>query len=277
MRKYNMQRFDNAKSALKSAILGGRVQYQGGYITGKISAKISREVKKLGGTFDKRRKAWHLPTEIAPGGVIAASVSANERIKAMYEEVIQALQPERAINVIEKSSFADNYTDTLNGIEGQFKASVSTIGVKPQISEDMVTTLAEQYSENMKLYIKKWAEPQILKLREQVTQNAFNGARAENLVKTIQKEYGVSQRKAKFLAKQETKLITSKFNIERYKSVGVTKYKWSTSNDSRVREDHKELNGKVFQWDEAVIDDHGNRGNPGEAFGCRCIARPVFE
>ena len=62
----------------------------------------------------------------------------------------------------------------------------------------------------------------------------------------------------------------------RYTNAGVKEYIWSTSNDQRVRPDHKELNGKTFSWGEAVIDrTTGQKGNPGEAFGCRCLALPV--
>jgi SPP1 gp7 family putative phage head morphogenesis protein len=63
----------------------------------------------------------------------------------------------------------------------------------------------------------------------------------------IMDNYGVGQRKAKFLARQETALLMSKFHEQRYKEIGVTKYIWSTSNDGdRVRDDHKVLNNKVF-------------------------------
>lgn len=277
IREYNAERFENASSVLVSAIASGRVQYQGGDFTGSINARISRELRSIGAKFDKRRKVWTLPEDQAPATVIAASVSANERFKRLHADIEEALSPTKAALVIGGASFVSDYSQTMNNVELQFKKSVKPLGVTPQLSQDMVDTLAERYSNNMKLYIQKWAEPQILKLRELVQKNAFNGARAESLVKIIESEYGVSQRKAKFLAKQETKLVTSAFNQERYKSVGVTKYRWSTSRDERVREEHRELNGKVFQWGEAVIDDQGNKGDPGQAFGCRCIAIPVVE
>ena len=268
---------DNNSSALRSAILRGLIQYQDGKITGKVSAKISREVKALGGTFDKRTKTWSLPKDIAPVSIITAAVSANQKFQVLHEKILEVLLPEKALQVVEKSNFAPDYESTLNNLEAQFKKSVSPIGIKPQMSEDLVKTMAAEYSNNMKLYIKNWTTPQILKLREQVQENAFNGARAEKLMKVISKEYGVSQRKAKFLAKQETKLITSTYNQERYKSAGITKFRWSTSNDGRVRGEHKHLQGKIFRWDEAVIDEHGNTGNPGDAFGCRCIAIPIVD
>ena len=99
----------------------------------------------------------------------------------------------------------------------------------PEIAPEMVVTLSEQYNSNMKRYIKDWAETNIVELREKVQANAFKGARAKNLVSMIQKDYGVSQRKAKFLASQETRLITGEFTKERYKSAGIKKYRWFRS------------------------------------------------
>ena len=62
---------------------------------------------------------------------------------------------------------------------------------------------------------------------------------------------------------------------ERYKSVGVQKYRWSTAGDNRVRPEHKALNGKIFDWDNPPLSTGGK--HPGEDFGCRCIAIPIVE
>jgi SPP1 gp7 family putative phage head morphogenesis protein len=53
---------------------------------------------------------------------------------------------------------------------------------------------------------------------------------------------------------------------------------WSTSHDRRVRDSHKELNGRVFTWDNPPIVDpaRGRRAHPGQDYGCRCVAVPVM-
>jgi len=131
----------------------------------------------------------------------------------------------------------------------------------------------------LQLYINGWSEQAILRLREKVAVNTFQGYRASALVDMIESENEVSHRKAVFLAKQETSLLVSKYRQERYEDIGVTHYKWSTSRDSRTRHDHKILDQKIFRFDDPPIVDQatGRRGNPGTDYGCRCIAIPILQ
>ena len=50
----------------------------------------------------------------------------------------------------------------------------------------------------------------------------------KNEIGAIQKSYGVTANKAKFLARQETKLLTTTLKEVRYVDAGVTKYKWKS-------------------------------------------------
>lgn len=60
-------------------------------------------------------------------------------------------------------------------------------------------------------------------------------------------------------------------------ALGITSYRWSSSNDEGVCERCMVNYGKVFRWD-----DPPPTGHPGEGKfcsrkeGCRCIAIPVF-
>ena len=67
---------------------------------------------------------------------------------------------------------------------------------------------------------------------------------------------------------------------------GCTKYRWSSSKDSRVRDCHRALDGKIFRWDdppemwyETKADRvyTGRHCHPGEDYCCRCVAIPVFD
>lgn len=67
---------------------------------------------------------------------------------------------------------------------------------------------------------------------------------------------------------------------------GVTRYMWKTKRDFRVRECHASFDGHIFQWDSppevwyrtgAGIVYTGRRCHPGEDYGCRCTASPIFE
>jgi len=109
-------------------------------------------------------------------------------------------------------------------------------------------------------------------------QNTMSGQRANNIVKLIQANYNTSLNKAKFLARQETSLLMSSMREQRYKDAGITRYKWSTSHDERVRPLHKRVNGQVFSWDNPpIVGELGEALNPGEDYNCRCVAIPIIE
>ena len=151
--------------------------------------------------------------------------------------------------------------------------------LQPKMNPEQVTKIAKEYSRNMELYIKDWTEENIIKLREMIMQKTLAGQRYEGIVSSIQETYQVSQSKAKFLARQETNLLATKLKETRYLDAGVDAYKWSCVKGSAkhpVRPMHKKLDGKEFSWNNPpIVDDKGNRKNPGEDYNCRCIAIPI--
>lgn len=98
------------------------------------------------------------------------------------------------------------------------------------------------------------------------------GRRVEDIAKDIRERADVSQSRAELIARDQTLKLNGQINQTRQENAGVTSYTWSTSHDERVREEHRELDGKVFQWS-----DPPEPGHPGEDFQCRCIALPVFD
>lgn len=84
---------------------------------------------------------------------------------------------------------------------------------------------------------------------------------------------------AKLIARDQVSKLNGKLNQYRQQQLGGTRYTWRTSEDERVREDHKKLDGKVFKWTNPPVVDRrtGRRGHPGYDFQCRCTAEMVLE
>ena len=53
--------------------------------------------------------------------------------------------------------------------------------------------------------------------------------------------------------------------------MGLTKFIWRSQDDGKVRPEHQAYDDQTFSW-KAPPDD----GTPGQAYGCRCSAEPVF-
>lgn len=114
-------------------------------------------------------------------------------------------------------------------------------------------------------------------LKEKVYSDYMNGRSTTNIVKELQRQYGMDKRRARLIARDQTAKLNSNINQSQQRDAGVSKYEWSDSRDERVRTSHKRLNGHVFSWDNPPETDRGRRCHPGEDYQCRCCAIPVFD
>lgn len=144
-------------------------------------------------------------------------------------------------------------------------------------SGDIYKDLIEQWiSANVDL-ISTIPKESLGKIKEQVYQNYMDGKPSTNIVKDLQEQYGIDKRHAKLIARDQTAKLNSEITQHQQKDAGVSRYKWSTSLDERVRDSHADLEGKIFSWDDPPETDGGRRCNPGEDYQCRCCAIPVFD
>lgn len=80
---------------------------------------------------------------------------------------------------------------------------------------------------------------------------------------------GTETRRAKLIARDQTQKFFNSIDKARQKQVGVTHYWWDTAGDSRVRQTHKDNDGKRFAWNKPP-----KTGHPGHDVQCRCVAVP---
>ncbi len=273
----------NTKKGLIAALHGGKIQYRDGYFTGQFSSSISKTIRDFGGTWDKHRKSFKIDLAALPIDIkaaVSASKLKTERVQKQLELELDRIEAANDQLETYQIPFGPKVEKILQELDSQFqKVTPKDIMIEPQLDGGVAERLKEQYNKNLNYYIKGWRRDAIYRLREKMEKNVFDGFRAKKMVDTIQSEFGVSKNKAKFLARQETSLLLSKYRQDRYEKIGIDKYQWSTSGDSRVRDRHKELNGRIFSWDNPPIVDTatGRRANPGEDFSCRCVAVPIWE
>lgn len=107
-----------------------------------------------------------------------------------------------------------------------------------------------------------------------------------SLLQQIQHIGGVSYRRAKVIARDQTSKLTASLNEHRQSAVGIEEYVWRTVKDERVvgrpggvspvgnpkHMDHYHREGKTFRWDNPPSD-----GHPGYPIQCRCWAEPVID
>lgn len=136
--------------------------------------------------------------------------------------------------------------------------------------------LEKWVSENVDL-IKTVPRQSLGKIKELVYEQYMGGSSTTNIIKELQRQYGMDKRHAKFIAIDQTAKLNSNINQSQQRDAGISHYKWSDSRDERVRQSHKRLNGRIFSWNNPPETDRGRRCHPGEDYRCRCCALPVFD
>ena len=138
---------------------------------------------------------------------------------------------------------------------------------------------AKNYTNNLDFWIKNWTEDEIIKMRNTVGKMAVDGKSEKDIADYLSQQFGVSQRHAKFLARNETAIATTSYLAAKYKNEGFLYYKWHCIKDGRERPLHHELDGHVFRFDNPPIIDErtGQKGIPGQTYNCRCTFSPYID
>lgn len=264
---------------LARALRGGSIQYAEGIFSGQFSSAASRALRVIGAKFDKRAGVYRLSPGKVPAWVLAEAENFRTLAREAHVLLVKALDDAtvRLDKLVDEAAL--NAESVVGTAVSGWRAAAKKLEVSPDLSLGAKERLKAGYKESIKLPIKKFARQEIVKLREVVEGNAEQGYRFDALIDKIKLRYDVTQSKAKFLARQETGLFMSKFREERFKDAGVTRYRWSTSNDERVRDSHADLNGTVQFYDSPPIVDRtsGKRANPGQDWQCRCIDIPILD
>lgn len=157
-------------------------------------------------------------------------------------------------------------------LKAAIKASVG-IDIAPVLSSagPVMSAMAAATRDNIEL-IKSIPDQYFEKLGDAVGKSMERGLRFEDLAKEVERIGGVTESRAKLIARDQTSKMNSAFNRVRQSSLGISQYRWQTAGDERVRETHAEHDGKVFRWNDPPSD----TGHPGEDINCRCVAIPYF-
>lgn len=287
--KKTLQNDTSHPNPLIDALYTGRVTYSEGVFSGKFNAAITKELRRLGAIFDRRSSTFRIPQSLLPIDVRNVISSSGYKFQEKIDKINQRLADLSPAQLAKQFKCQDLFEKTLWKADKSFRQNVKNITVQPQLSETQKKEIAQAWQYNMEYWIQNWTEEEIVSLRTKMQEIVYSGNRWGNAISLIQKSYGVSANKAKFLARQETHLLLAKFNKAKYMDAGVPEYKWTcvhrphdTSPDKHtpgnVRFYHGKLNRTIQRWDNPPISDgKGRRSNPGEDYNCRCSARPVVK
>ncbi|TLD85816.1 minor capsid protein [Helicobacter sp. MIT 05-5294] len=171
-------------------------------------------------------------------------------------------------------------------------------------ANDLSKTLPKRYTKSLEKFLnvrlKKQNKEWNLKESSRVVQNEMNAILERNaaLIKTIPSDIieryrsdilnnvanldqeaiinhfktfsQISERRMRVIARDQTQKAINDLQNAKAQQLGFEYYIWRTSGDSRVSEEHKRLNGRIYSFKNptAVIDSYGNVGHTAQRVNC---------
>lgn len=137
--------------------------------------------------------------------------------------------------------------------------------------------VAENYTYNLKYWVKNWAVQDIANMREEVIDMVKRGARISEIKKYFENRWHVASDKAQFLARNEAGLASTAIKEWEYRKAGCTHFKWLPSTSREKRDLHKQYYNKIYSFDNPPLIDERLEiyGLPREIWNCGCSMQCV--
>lgn len=271
----------NDKNALNNALLSGQVYYQHNiFYADRFTNVVAKELEDLGAVYKNGGyflESYKIPVEIQQSIALAsikntAKLAAINSVLSQVKQNINEFVNGLVLDNLVESLVTDLQKDISQTLE-QKKIPVIDSTLSPQQAE----TIAKEYTNNMRYWVKNWSEKEIRIMRQEIQEMGI-GASPKSISKYFQSRWGIAQRKADFLARNETRILTNTYKAAKYQESGFTHFRWVTNMDGRERKLHAEHNNKVYRFDAPPIIDKrtGQKGLPGQTYNCRCNLIPVI-
>lgn len=285
----------NEENAVIEALNKGLIFYEnGGFkLREKIPNRVSQALIKLGARYDRWEKSYKIAIEDLPKEIWESIKLNIQKAQQKLSQINQFLQyVEMNLDSIINTMLFDTEVGTvLNDVKGKLHKNIhvievdlspedrevihETININFEISED---DIKKNFNESIQKYTKDFLLKRVPEIRRKVQQAVLEGYREIDVQKMLENEYGIMERKANFLAQNETSIMLAQIKKVHYTAMGFDSFMWHTILDARERPLHHLLNGTVHRFDNPpVIDERtGQKGLPGETYNCRCDLTPIM-
>lgn len=167
--------------------------------------------------------------------------------------------------------------------------------IKKILSEMAGKNIAIEYDKTYDEALKLMVQRNVQLIRNTSTQTLTN---IENIVfdsmttgegwygieQTLKSQKHIAEDRISRIARDQTAKTNQALNELAQREAGIKYFMWRTAQDERVRDTHRELNGKIYKWNDeyerlpVISIKQGTKihGYPAQAVNCRCIARPVW-
>ena len=198
----------------------------------------------------------------------------TEALKKKFDNLFgEKAQPlaERMAKRADKSSSAALHT-SIQKLSGGL--SLSTKSLKGPLTEILKATIAENVS-----LIKSIPQQYLNGVQGAVMRSITNGSGLKDLVPYLAENKGITLRRARMIAHDQTRKAYNGLAKGRAQAIGVKEAEWLHSGGSNhPRKTHIAMSGKIFKLDEGMYDPAVKKNVfPGQEPNCRCRFNPVIK
>ncbi|AFV51508.1 putative phage head protein [Acinetobacter phage vB_AbaM-IME-AB2] len=208
-------------------------------------------------------------SEIAMDGILDWMGHVIDGLVSRWQDRLDKLSTQVAQELVGKAK--TNYDKRLLGI---LRKRGFTVNFRPtKYMEDQAQIAL---GENVAL-IKSIGNEYLDKVRSAVWRSVKNGYDVESLIKQLKEIDGVTDRRAKNIAKDQTAKLNQAFENARAEELGITEAYWLHSHAGKTfRQSHVKANGTRFNIKEGLFLD-GKWTNTGIEINCRCRKKLIIE
>jgi SPP1 gp7 family putative phage head morphogenesis protein len=210
-------------------------------------------------------KATGLARDDSPATRMRAETSRlGRRWQKVFDKLADSMSKRLADRVLAHSDSA-----LRNGLQGQGLTVKFTM--TPAMNDAYRAVIGEQVG-----LIKSIASQHLTEVEGLVMRSVARGRDLGSLTAELKKRYGITQRRAAFIARDQNNKATSVLQAARQKDIGITEGTWRHSHGGRVpRPSHVKADGATFELAKGMYLD-GEWIMPGELPNCRCGWTPVL-
>jgi len=267
-----------------SGAAASKYQAQLDALVTRMRKEYNAEVRKLFKTHAEEESALAMDSPAAfQAGMMAADASLASQARILfnflnnkYSKLFASRASSMTDRMINGASNASKQAlgDSLKKISGGLTIPV------PDMPGEMQESITAAAAENVGL-IKSIQQQYHERISQLVLRSASTGGNgAEEIFERISHYDGLTEKRAKLIAVDQTRKITTAMNVERAKSVGMKRWEWVHSGGGHdPRKLHLQYDGQIFDYDKPPIIDErtGERGFPGQLINCKCVMAPVLE
>lgn len=195
----------------------------------------------------------------------------GDRLADLFAATRSSVEPQLDEARRAMESIGDEVQD--KATEEQVRAIRATLGVRPSFyDDDQVRGILNAWKRENAAFITRMADESVQEMMDTASRAVRSGRPNREVRAELRKRFGISDRRARTIARTEISQLNAQITRERQKELGVSTFVWITAGDERVRDEHESRHGQEYSWDNPPDGEM-----PGMPVQCRCSARASVE